>query len=168
MHVLGQLVIAVLLLLPATVARADNRVVTSAHPLASAAGKAMLDAGGNAVDAAVAVQMTLSVVEPHASGVGGGAFLVLWDPAAGTVRAFDGVAVQPARATAALTVDADGSRLPIDRVRHSGRSVGVPGWWPCWPSCMGARASCHGPACSRRPSARPRTGFPCRATSTTR
>lgn len=116
-----------LLLVPLAAAHADKPVVVSAHPLASAAGKAMLDAGGNAVDAAVAVQAVLSVVEPHASGLGGGAFLVLWDPAAGTVRAFDGVAAQPARATAALTVDADGSRLPIDRVRHSGRSVGVPG-----------------------------------------
>ncbi|BBK40266.1 gamma-glutamyltranspeptidase [Allostella vacuolata] len=109
---------------------AERPVVASAHPLASAAGKAMLDAGGNAVDAAVAVQMTLSVVEPHASGIGGGAFVLLWDPGQRRVRAFDGVAAQPARATASLTTDADGSQLPIDRVRFSGRAVGVPGAVP--------------------------------------
>ncbi|WP_374444167.1 gamma-glutamyltransferase family protein [Stella sp.] len=118
--------LAFALLVPLSAA-AENRVVASAHPLASAAGKSILDAGGNAVDAAVAVQMTLSVVEPHASGIGGGAFLLLWDPATRRVRAFDGVAAQPARATESLTVDADGSHLPIDRVRFSGRSVGVPG-----------------------------------------
>ncbi len=120
-------VTALVLLLAAPPLAAQNRVVASAHPLASAAGKAILDAGGNAVDAAVAVQMTLSVVEPHASGIGGGAFALLWDPEKKSVRVFDGAALQPARATAALTIDADGGRLPIDAVRFSGRSVGVPG-----------------------------------------
>lgn len=104
-----------------------RQVVASAHPLATAAGKEILDAGGNAVDAAVAVQMALSVVEPHASGIGGGALMLLWDPVRRNLRAFDGLATQPARATASLTTDLDGSLLPIDKVRYSGRSVGVPG-----------------------------------------
>lgn len=106
---------------------AGRQLVASAHPIASAAGREMLEAGGNAVDAAVAVQMALSVVEPHASGIGGGAFMMLWDPADRRVRAFDGLAAQPARATATLTTDVDGGRLPIAKVRYSGRSVGVPG-----------------------------------------
>jgi gamma-glutamyltranspeptidase / glutathione hydrolase len=53
--------------------------VTSAHPAATDAGAAMLRAGGNAVDAAIAVQMVLALVEPQSSGIGGGAFLLHWD-----------------------------------------------------------------------------------------
>ncbi len=104
-----------------------RQVVASAHPVASAAGKEMLDAGGNAVDAAVAVQMALSVVEPHASGVGGGGVMLLWDPERGDLRTFDGLASQPARATVNLVTDVDGSKIPEKRVSKSGRSVGVPG-----------------------------------------
>lgn len=112
---------------PAQSVTGARAIVASAHPLASAAGKAMLDAGGNAVDAAVAVQMVLSVVEPHASSVGGGALVMLWEPESKSLHAYDGLALQPAKATESLTTDADGGRLPFARVRQSGRSTGVPG-----------------------------------------
>ena len=115
--------------LPATAQTVTGarQVVASAHPIASAAGLAMLDAGGNAVDAAVAVQMALSVVEPHASSVGGGALIMLWEPGPKALHAYEGLATQPAIATPSIATERDGSRLPLERVRQSGRSTGVPG-----------------------------------------
>jgi gamma-glutamyltranspeptidase/glutathione hydrolase len=102
-------------------------IVASAHPLASQAGAAMLDAGGNAIDAAVAVQMVLSVVEPHASSVGGGAIMLLWDPRTRQLHAVDGLARQPAKATISIGTEPDGRPITGDRWRQSGRSTGVPG-----------------------------------------
>jgi gamma-glutamyltranspeptidase/glutathione hydrolase len=68
--------------------------VAAAHPLAVDAGVAMLRAGGNALDATIAVQMVLTLVEPQSSGIGGGAFLMHWDGR--RLRAFDGREIAPA------------------------------------------------------------------------
>lgn len=104
--------------------------VTTAHPLATRAAADTLAAGGAPIDAAIAAQMVLGLVEPHASGIGGGSLLMIWDAASATLASFDGLASAPARVTAGLRIDTDGSELPRIPLRRSGRSVGVPGTLP--------------------------------------
>lgn len=99
--------------------------VASAHPLATQAGYDMLRAGGSALDAAIAVQMVLTLVEPQSSGIGGGAFLL--HAKGSTVQAYDGRETAPAAASEALFLQADGKPLPFEQAMVSGRSVGVPG-----------------------------------------
>jgi gamma-glutamyltranspeptidase/glutathione hydrolase len=99
-------------------------MIAAAHPLAADAGYQMLKAGGSAIDAAIAAQMVLALVEPHSSGIGGGAFLMHFDGKA--VQAFDGRETAPASATDQL-FQRDGKAVSyIDGV-VGGRSVGVPG-----------------------------------------
>jgi gamma-glutamyltranspeptidase/glutathione hydrolase len=107
--------------------RATRQMVASAHPLAAQAGLDMLRAGGSAADAAVAAQAVLSVVEPHATGLLGGALLVHWDAAARRMSGYEGIASAPAAATSRLVEGADGTRVGAATVARSGRSVGVPG-----------------------------------------
>ncbi len=99
--------------------------VAAANPLAADAGYQVLQNGGSAVDAAVAIQMVLTLTEPQSSGIGGGAFLMHWDGE--TVGAYDGREIAPAGAGETLFLDDDGEPLPFDEAVHSGRSVGVPG-----------------------------------------
>lgn len=108
-------------------ARASRRMVVAAHPLAAEAGLAMLRRGGSAADAVVAAQMVLSVVEPHASGIGGGALALHWDAASRRLAQLDGLSAAPAAATQALARGADGAALGVATVTRSGRAVGVPG-----------------------------------------
>ncbi|MEN9628266.1 MAG: Gamma-glutamyltranspeptidase precursor, partial [Pseudomonadota bacterium] len=100
---------------------------STAHPLATQAALQMLAEGGNAMDATVAAQMVLGLVEPQSSGVGGGSLLLVWDAGKQRLRSYDGLAAAPARATASLRTDVDGRLLPADQVARGGRSVGVPG-----------------------------------------
>ncbi|MEM9605573.1 MAG: gamma-glutamyltransferase [Pseudomonadota bacterium] len=102
-------------------------MVTSAHPLATEAGRAVLAAGGHAADAAVAVQFMLNLVEPQSSGIGGGAFAVYRDAATGAVTTFDGREQAPLAATESLFLTADGERMGWWDAVIGGRSVGVPG-----------------------------------------
>ena len=106
---------------------APQSMVAAAHPLAVEAGLEMLRRGGTAVDAAIAVQMVLGVVEPHASGIGGGGFLLHYDAASGAIAVYDGRETAPAGATATMFLDADGKPLPFTEAVTSGFSVGVPG-----------------------------------------
>jgi gamma-glutamyltranspeptidase/glutathione hydrolase len=99
--------------------------VAAANPLAARAGLLMLKAGGSAVDAAVAVQMALTVVEPNASGIGGGAVILVHD--GDEVLCLDGLARAPGRVTARLMTDFDGRSVPSERAMYGGRTVGVPG-----------------------------------------
>jgi gamma-glutamyltranspeptidase/glutathione hydrolase len=99
--------------------------IASAHPLASAAGLAMLQAGGAAVDAAVAAQMVLTLVEPQSSGIGGGALLLHYDGRA-TV-AFDGRETAPAAVSETLFIKPDGQPMHFHEAVVGGRAVGVPG-----------------------------------------
>jgi len=99
--------------------------VAAANPLATDAGYQVLRAGGSAVDAAIAVQMVLTLVEPQSSGIGGGAFLLHFNGK--EVEAFDGRETAPAAADEKLFLGADGKPLPFHDGVVGGRSVGVPG-----------------------------------------
>jgi gamma-glutamyltranspeptidase / glutathione hydrolase len=99
--------------------------VATANPLATEAGYQVLKAGGSAVDAAVAVQMVLTLVEPQSSGIGGGAFLLHFDGK--DVEAFDGRETAPAAVDEKLFLAADGKPLAFADAVVGGRSVGVPG-----------------------------------------
>jgi gamma-glutamyltranspeptidase/glutathione hydrolase len=99
--------------------------VAAANPLATDAGYQVLRAGGSAVDAAIAVQMVLTLVEPQSSGIGGGAFLLHSNGR--EVEAFDGRETAPAGADERLFLGADGKPLPFYDGVVGGRSVGVPG-----------------------------------------
>jgi gamma-glutamyltranspeptidase/glutathione hydrolase len=101
--------------------------VVAANPLAVEAGLAVLRRGGSAVDAAVAVQAMLSLVEPQSSGLGGGAFMTYFDGASGKVMVYDGREVAPAGATETLFYDENGKPLPFGQAVVSGRATGVPG-----------------------------------------
>jgi gamma-glutamyltranspeptidase/glutathione hydrolase len=102
-----------------------TNAVAAANPLATEAGLQILRAGGSAVDAAIAVQMVLALVEPQSSGLGGGAFLLHFDGK--TTQAFDGRETAPAGATPTLFLDASGKPPPFASAVVGGRAVGVPG-----------------------------------------
>ncbi len=111
-----------------SIATAPARLAAvTAHPLATRAALQMLDAGGAPIDAAVAAQMVLGLVEPQSSGIGGGSLIMHWDAASAKLSSYDGLAAAPARVTAGLTVDVDGSALKNDDMQRGGRAVGVPG-----------------------------------------
>ncbi|MEX0648795.1 MAG: gamma-glutamyltransferase [Balneolaceae bacterium] len=99
--------------------------VAAANPLATDAGYQVIKSGGSAVDAAIAVQMVLALVEPQSSGIGGGAFLLAWDGSA--IHAYDGRETAPAAADENWFLDENGEPLPFGEAVRSGRSVGVPG-----------------------------------------
>ncbi len=103
----------------------ERFAVAAANPLATDAGYQILKAGGSAVDAAIAVQMVLTLVEPQSSGIGGGAFLLHSDGQ--RVQAFDGRETAPAAADEKLFLGADGKPLEFHTAVVGGRSVGVPG-----------------------------------------
>ncbi len=108
-------------------AHARRYMVAAANPLAVAAGVRMIERGGNAIDAMVATQLVLNLVEPSSSGLGGGAFLLYYDAKAKAVRAYDGREVAPEGATAALFLGPGGKPMAFLAARVGGRSVGVPG-----------------------------------------
>ena len=99
-------------------------MAAAANPHATDAGAEVLEAGGSAVDAAIAVQMVLTLVEPQSSGIGGGAFLLHWDGR--SLVALDGRETAPAAATEALVLR-DGVPMPTAEAIVGGRSVGAPG-----------------------------------------
>jgi gamma-glutamyltranspeptidase / glutathione hydrolase len=105
---------------------AKRYLVAAAHPLAAEAGAAVLKRGGSALDAAVAVQMVLGLVEPESSGLGGGAFLLHWSEHQKKLRTYDGRETAPAAARPDRFLR-DGKPLPFPDAAVGGRSVGVPG-----------------------------------------
>jgi gamma-glutamyltranspeptidase/glutathione hydrolase len=113
--------------IPKKLAHANRSMVAAAHPLAARAGLAMLERGGNAIDAMVATQLVLNLVEPTSSGLGGGAFLLYYDAKKKTIFAYDGREVAPQGVTPELFLDADGRPMDFLAARVGGRSVGVPG-----------------------------------------
>ncbi|MEN0075266.1 MAG: gamma-glutamyltransferase [Paracraurococcus sp.] len=118
--------LALLALLAAAPARAQRQMVAAAHPLAAEAGMAMLRAGGTALDAAIAAQAMLAVVEPQASGLGGGALLLHWDAGRRHLSAWDGRETAPEAAGPDLFLR-DGRPMGFHEAALGGRAVGVPG-----------------------------------------
>ena len=106
---------------------APDWMISAAHPLAVQAGARVLEQGGSAADAMVAVQVVLGLVEPQSSGLGGGAFLVWYDAATGEVTTLDGRETAPMAATPTLFQDEDGQPLDFMEAVVGGRSVGTPG-----------------------------------------
>lgn len=104
---------------------ASKHMAAAANPLAAEAGREMLRQGGSAIDAAIAMQAVLTLVEPQSSGIGGGAMIVLWDGK--QVRTYDGRETAPAGATEKLFLQADGKPMAFPQAQIGGRSVGTPG-----------------------------------------
>lgn len=106
---------------------AEHAMVAAANPYASKAGFNIIKQGGSAVDAAIAVQLVLTLVEPQSSGIGGGAFMLHWDNKSQKLTTFDGRETAPALATTDMFLDQNGRTISwIDAV-VGGHSVGVPG-----------------------------------------
>jgi gamma-glutamyltranspeptidase / glutathione hydrolase len=108
-------------------AEVRRHMIAAANPYAAEAGLEMLRKGGSAVDAAIATQMVLNLVEPESSGIGGGAFMLLYDPRTKKVTSFDGRETAPASATPGMFLDANGQPRGHSDAIPGGLSVGVPG-----------------------------------------
>jgi gamma-glutamyltranspeptidase/glutathione hydrolase len=102
-------------------------MVESADPRAAQIGRDILRAGGSAADAAVAMAISLTIVEPQSAGIGGGGFLLHWSARERRLEAFDGRETAPAAAKPDRFLDPDGKTLPFFQAVVGGRSVGVPG-----------------------------------------
>ncbi len=102
-------------------------MVAAAHPLAAEAGVAVLKRGGSAMDAAVAVQMMLGLVEPESSGIGGGAFLLYWSEREKKLRTYDGRETAPLAAKPDRFLDSQKRPFSFMQAVVGGQSVGVPG-----------------------------------------
>ncbi|MGB9991112.1 gamma-glutamyltransferase [Pseudoduganella rhizocola] len=104
---------------------ARDYMVAAANPLASDAGYQMLKRGGSAIDAAIATQLVLTLVEPQSSGIGGGAFIMYFDGK--RIQTFDGRETAPSAATEKLFQTPDGKPMPRMEGLVGGRSTGAPG-----------------------------------------
>ncbi|WP_020201377.1 MULTISPECIES: gamma-glutamyltransferase family protein [Cupriavidus] len=104
---------------------ADRHMAAAANPLATEAGRKILRDGGSAIDAAIAMQAVLTLVEPQATGIGGGAFIMYWDGK--RVQAYDGRETAPAGAGENLFLRPDGKPMSFSEGQIGGRSVGTPG-----------------------------------------
>ncbi|WP_210447889.1 gamma-glutamyltransferase [Vibrio crassostreae] len=107
--------------------KANDWMVTAANPLATQAAADVLARGGNAIDAMVAVQLMLGLVEPQSSGIGGGAFLVYFDGKDKQLKTYDGRETAPLDATPRLFQDENGQPLKFYEAVVGGRSVATPG-----------------------------------------
>jgi len=108
-------------------ATARRHMVSTANQTASEAGRRILQEGGNAADAAVAIQLVLNLVEPQSSGIGGGAFLLHFDAATRTLKSYDGRETAPVAARPDRFLGADGKPIAFNVAVSSGAAVGVPG-----------------------------------------
>ena len=105
----------------------QHAMVAAANPYASDAGLNILKQGGSAVDATIAVQLVLTLVEPQSSGIGGGAFMLHWDKKNQQLTTFDGRETAPATATTDMFLEENGNTMPWIKAVVGGHSVGVPG-----------------------------------------
>jgi len=102
-------------------------MIVAGHPLAAEAGRKILRAGGTAIDAAIAAQMVLTLVEPQSSGIGGGAFLLHYAAKTGAIESYDGRETAPKSANPYMFLDGAGKPQRWREVSVGGLSVGVPG-----------------------------------------
>tara|TARA_X000000950_G_scaffold284237_1_gene386895 strand:- start:809 stop:2542 length:1734 start_codon:yes stop_codon:yes gene_type:complete len=105
----------------------EEHMIVCADKRAALAAKSILQIGGNALDAAIAAQNVLSVVEPQSSGIGGGGFLLFLDGQNNQLYALDGREYAPKSATKNIFIDKNGKKMPFLKAVSSGLSVGVPG-----------------------------------------
>jgi gamma-glutamyltranspeptidase/glutathione hydrolase len=105
----------------------EEGMVSSVHPAATDIGTSVLAEGGNAVDAAAAVQLALNVVQPHSSGIGGGGFMLVYSAEEDVTYAVDNRERAPLGADPEMFLDDDGEPIPFDQRHMSGQAVGVPG-----------------------------------------
>ncbi len=110
-----------------TLARARSHMIAAANPHAVDAGLAILRAGGSALDAAIAAQLVLGLVEPQSSGIGGGGFLLHWDQRVRRLRTYDGRETAPAAIAPDVFMGPDGKPRGFWDAVNSGESVGAPG-----------------------------------------
>ena len=106
---------------------AKSYMVVAANPLAAKAGTDILEAGGSATDAAIAVQLVLNLVEPQSSGIGGGAFALTWDAKTGGIASYDGREMSPAAAAENRFLTVGDKPMARMQAIVGGKSVGVPG-----------------------------------------
>ena len=107
--------------------RTSKFMVSTANPNASKAGFNIIKNGGNALDAAIASQLVLNIVEPQSSGIGGGAFIVFWDNQKKKLYTYDGRETAPKSADPYLFINKDGEIIKRSSATIGGKSVGVPG-----------------------------------------
>ncbi len=107
--------------------KAKSWMISTANEYATRAGRDIITKGGNAVDAMVAIQLVLGLVEPQSSGLGGGAFLVYWDAENSRLTTFDGRETAPAIVDEKLFIGEDGKPMQFFDAVIGGRSVGTPG-----------------------------------------
>lgn len=127
---IGWLWLALLLPLPALAQPAARHVVVAPNPHAAEAGRQMLRDGGSVLDAAIAAAVMLTLVEPQASGIGGGGLMLTRRAETGALEAWDGRETAPAAATPRLFLRADGQPMSFAEAMEGGRAVGVPGLLP--------------------------------------
>jgi len=121
------LILLLLFTWPALAQPAQRHMVASSNGPASEAGRDILRQGGSALDASIAMAVMMTLTEPQASGIGGGALLLHLDGESGSIQAWDGRETAPAAATPALFLREDGTPLPFAQAMEGGRGVGVPG-----------------------------------------
>jgi gamma-glutamyltranspeptidase/glutathione hydrolase len=107
--------------------KAKKHMVSSANVLATKAGLEILRKGGSAIDAAIATELVLTLVEPQSSGIGGGAYMLHFSAKNGSVESYDGRETAPANAFPKMFLDDDGKRLPRKQARLVPQAIGVPG-----------------------------------------
>lgn len=122
-----KLFVALLLFVFAPIAVCAQGVVSAADPRAAAAGQEILRAGGSATDAALAMMLALTVVEPQSSGIGGGGFLLHHDAVTNTLSTIDGRETAPSSAKPDMFMGADGQPMGFMKAAPGGLSVGIPG-----------------------------------------
>lgn len=110
-----------------TAVHGKRYMISAANPLAVEAGAKVLAEGGSAIDAAIATQLVLNVVEPQSSGIGGGGFMLYWDAAAKKLHVYDGRETAPMDVNETLFLNDNGKALPFMTAVQGGHSVGVPG-----------------------------------------